>query len=89
MTGSFKLYQGESEYIRVLQRYIGACIAEMESKSLISASLDHMLANVNHHSDAERHGVAQVNPLFCVVARILCHKQLVNLFLLLITCTTH
>jgi hypothetical protein len=59
LTSSFPLYKGQHEYKRSLQRFVGAVVAALDAKALISESIDLMISNVDHSSDAERQGHAQ------------------------------
>lgn len=59
LTSQFDFNAGDSELNRVLFRYLGAVLAALDAKALVSAAIDSMIASVQHTSDAERQGCAQ------------------------------
>jgi hypothetical protein len=59
LSEQFKLYKGDSGQLRIVQRYLGALLARIESKALIQTALDVMLNALNSKSEQERQGLAQ------------------------------
>jgi hypothetical protein len=59
MNEQFKLYKGDHELTKVIFRYLGALLAKLDAKQLISETLDLMLSLVDHKDDTERQGCAQ------------------------------